>query len=57
MVFDPILVASEAVARMQDRRVPIGDPRQLVETPARKCAEAIQVRYQMPVQVRRHIVF
>ena len=46
MVIDPVLVAAEAVARIQHRRMLVGDPRELVEPTAGNPAQAIEVRLQ-----------
>jgi len=55
MVIDPVLVAAEAVARMQHRRMLVGDPCELVEPAARKGAEPIEMRLQPPEIVRFQI--
>ena len=44
MVVDAVLVAAETVARMQHRRMLVGDQRQFVEPAAGKGAEAIEMR-------------
>src|SRR5213078_4106346 len=48
MVVDPVLVATEAVARVQDRRVLVGNPGQLIEPAARQDTQAIEMRLQLP---------
>ena len=55
VVFDPVLVAAEAVARMQDGRVAVGDARQFVQPAAGELAEALVVRRQPVEHVRRQI--
>jgi hypothetical protein len=55
MVFDPVLVAAKTVARMEHRRMLVGDPREFVEPAARKPAEPIDMRLQPPKIVRLQI--
>jgi hypothetical protein len=55
VIFDPLPVAAEAVAMMQHRRVPVGEPRALVELIARERAEAIEMRLDMAEQRVRQI--
>ena len=46
MILDPVLVAAEPVARMQHRRMPVGDAGELVEPAAGKQPEALEMRLQ-----------
>ena len=55
MIGDAVLVAAEAVARLQHRRILIGDARQLVEPAAGEPAEAREVRRKMCVLGGREI--
>ena len=55
MVIDPVLVAAEAVARMQHRRMLVGDPREFIEPAARKPAEPVEMRFQPPKITRFQI--
>ena len=55
MVVDPVLVAAEAVACVQDRRVLVGDPGQFVEPAARQNTQAIKMRLQPSKIVRLEI--
>ena len=50
VILDPLPVAAEAVAMMQHRRVPVGEPRALVEMVARERAEPIEMRLDVPEQ-------
>jgi hypothetical protein len=52
MVVNPVLVAAEAVARVQDRRVPVGHPGQFIEPAARQNTQAIKMRFQ-PTKIVR----
>ncbi len=52
MVVDPVLVAAEAVARVQNRRMLVGDPRQFIEPAARQNTQAIKMGFQ-PSQIIR----
>ena len=60
VIVDPVLVAPEAVARMQHRRMLIGDARKLVEPMAREMTEPVEMRFQclkiMTWQVNRQQV-
>ena len=51
VVFDPVLVAPEPVARVQDRPVGVGHARQLVQPAAGEHAEALEMRLQMRARV------
>ena len=55
MVVDPVLVAAETVARVQHRRMLVGDPRQFIEPAAGQRAEAIEMRLEPAKIVRRQI--
>src|SRR6516162_2408042 len=44
MILDPVLVAAEAVARAEKRRMPVGDACQFVEPSAGKPTQAIEMR-------------
>ena len=55
MELDPILVAAKAIARMEHRRMLVGNFRELVEPPARKIAEAIEMRLHRSAQPRLHV--
>ena len=48
VVVDPVLVAAEAVARLQHRRMLVGDLRQLVEPVAGQRAQPIEMRRHLP---------
>ena len=50
MVFDPLGVAAEAVALMQHRHMPVGQPRAFVEMTAGQRAEPIEMRLDMAKQ-------
>ena len=50
MVIDPVLIATKAVARVQHRRVLVGEPGQFIEPAAGQRAEAIEVRLQ-PLEI------
>ena len=52
MIIDPVLVAAEPVARIQHRRVLVGDPRQFIKPAASERAEAIEMRLQ-PAKIIR----
>jgi len=60
VIVDPVLVASEAVARMKHRRMLVGDARELVEPAAGKLAHPIEMRFQlrkiMTCQIKRQQV-
>jgi hypothetical protein len=51
VIVDPVLVAAEAVARMKHRRIPVGDPRQLVEPAAGEVTQPVEMRRQLSVVV------
>jgi hypothetical protein len=55
VVFDPVLVPPEAVARMQHRAVRVGDARQLVEPAAGEHAEPLEMRLQVSTRLGRQI--
>ncbi len=55
MVLDPVLVTPEAVARMQHRRMAVGEPREFVQPPAGELAEAGIVRFEMRADIGRQI--
>ena len=55
MIVDPVLVAAETVARIQNRRVLVGGPRQFIEPAACKRAEAIEMRLQPAKIIRLQI--
>ncbi len=55
VVVDPVLVAAKAVARVQHRRVLVGEPRQFIQPSARERAEAIEMRPEPLEIVRRKI--
>jgi hypothetical protein len=44
VVIDKVFVAAKAVARVQNRRMLVGDPRQLVEPPAGEYTEPLEMR-------------
>ncbi len=50
MIFDPLRVAAEAVALMQHRHVPVGEPRAFVEMTAGERAQPIEMRLDMAEQ-------
>ena len=56
VIVDPVFVAAKAIARMQHRRVLVGDPRQFVEPAAGERAEAIEMRLQLAEIVRLQIM-
>ena len=56
VIVDPVFVAAETVARVQHRRMLVGDPRQLVEPAACECAEAIEMRLEAREIIRREIM-
>ena len=49
VIVDPVFVAAEAIARMENRWVLVRDPRQLVEPAAGQGAEPMQMRLQPPM--------
>ena len=55
MIFDPLLVAAETIARMQHWRMLVGGFGQLVEFSACELAEAIVVRLHMRAHLRLHV--
>ncbi len=55
MIVDPVLVAAEAVARVQNRRVLVGDPRQFIEPAACERAEAVEMWLQPAKIIRLQI--
>lgn len=55
MELDPFLVASESVARMQNRAVAIRQPGQLVEPSAGDFAKAPEMREHVFAQIVRQI--
>ena len=55
MIFDPLHVAAKAVALVQDRRVPVGQPRAVVEMVAGECAEPIQMRLRYAAHLLRQM--
>ena len=50
MILDPILVAAEAVARMEHRGMLVGGVGKLVEAAARESAEAIEMGLEVGAQ-------
>ena len=50
MIFDPLRVAAEAVALVQHRHMPVGQPRAFVEMAAGERAEPIEMRLDMAKQ-------
>ena len=46
VILDPVLVAAEAVARVQHRRVPVGSPRQLIQPSAGERSQPFKMRLQ-----------
>jgi hypothetical protein len=52
MIIDPVLVAAEPIACIQDRRMLVGGPRQFVEPAARQRTEAVEMRFQ-PAKIIR----
>src|SRR6266446_7772465 len=55
VVVDPVLVAAEAVACVQNRRVLVGDPGQFTEPAARQSTQAIEMRLQPSKIIRLEI--
>jgi hypothetical protein len=55
MVVDPVLVAAETIARVQHRRMLVGEASQFVEPAARHRAEAIEMLLQIAKIFRREI--
>ena len=52
MVLDPVLVAAQSIPCVQDRRVLVGDPGQLVQSAAGQCAKAMEMRFE-PLKIIR----
>ena len=50
MILDPLRVAAEAVALMQHRHMPVGQPRAFVEMAAGERAQPIEMRLDMAKQ-------
>ena len=50
MIFDPLRVAAKAVALVQHRRMPVGQPRAFVEMAAGERAEPVEMRLDMAEQ-------
>ena len=50
VIFDPLHIAAEAVALMQHRHMPVGQPRAFVEMTAREAAQTIEMRLDMAKQ-------
>jgi hypothetical protein len=50
MIFDPLDVAAEAVALVQHRYVPVGQPRAFIEMTAGERAQAVEMRLDMAKQ-------
>ncbi|MGX1050897.1 hypothetical protein AB7M74_001832 [Bradyrhizobium japonicum] len=50
VIFDPLHVAAELVALVQHRRVPVGEPRALVEMATGEFAETIEMRLDVAEQ-------
>ncbi|OIQ64961.1 hypothetical protein GALL_534860 [mine drainage metagenome] len=50
MIFDPLDIAAKAVALMQHRHVPVGEPGTFVETTARERAQPVEMRLDMAEQ-------
>jgi hypothetical protein len=55
MELDPILVAPETIARMEHRRMLVGNFRKLIEPAAREIAEAVEMRLHRGTQPRLHM--
>jgi hypothetical protein len=55
MVVDPVLIAAEAIPRIQNRRVLVGGPGQFVEPAARQNTQAIKMRLEPPEIIRRQV--
>ncbi len=55
MVVDPVLVAAEAVARLQHRRMLVGHHRQLVEPAAGQRAQPLEMRRHLLAQAGLHV--
>jgi hypothetical protein len=50
MIFDPLRVATEAIALMQHRHVPVGQPRAFVKMTAGERAQPVEMRFDMAKQ-------
>ncbi len=55
MKLDPILVAAETIARVEHRRMLVGDFRKLVEPAPSELAELIEMRLHRGAQPRLHV--
>jgi hypothetical protein len=55
MILDPVFIAAEAIARVQHRRMFVGNFRQFVEFSAREFTEAIVMRLHLRAQLRIHV--
>ena len=55
VVLDPLLVAPEAVAVVEHRDVPVGQPRPAIELVAGERAQAVQVRVDVTQERRGHV--
>ena len=55
MILDILQIAAEAVALMQHRRMPVGEPRAFVEIAAGHLAEAVEMRLDMTKQRIRQV--
>ena len=55
MVVDPVLIAAKTVAGIQDRRVLVGGPRQLIQPAPRQRAQAVEMRLEPPKIIRLQI--
>ena len=55
VIVDPVLVAAEPVARMEHRRMLVGDAGELVEPAAGQCAEPIEMRLELGEIAARQI--
>jgi hypothetical protein len=55
VVLDPVFVTAETVARLDDRRVFVGQFGQLVQMPSGQLAQSHQVRLEVGAQFLRHI--
>ena len=55
MIIDPVLVAPEPVARAQHRRVPFGEPRQLIEPAAGELPKPVEMRLEAGKIIRHEI--
>lgn len=55
VVFDPVLVLAKAIARIESRRVLVGDACQFIETATGEDAKSTKVRMQLLVNFGREI--